>query len=119
MANYNEQYSRKMNIRVLGLTSSVSLNLEDNFIDTVRKISNIHVNKSDIIAIHELPSKYVDRPKPVIIKMKNTECKSKIMKNRKLFKEHNFKLSDDITKKEPQSHQQGLRETNSRQMLVF
>ncbi|CAC5420932.1 unnamed protein product [Mytilus coruscus] len=69
MANYNEQYSRKFNIKML--------------------------EKRDIVAIHKLRS-YKPGVPPVIVKVVNSEVKTAIMRKKKQLKNH-VKLYDDIT----------------------
>ncbi|KAK6191112.1 hypothetical protein SNE40_002856 [Patella caerulea] len=98
MANYNEQYSRKMNIRIFGLPNQQSRELQTTFIETIKKLTDIDVANEEIIAIHSLPTRSPDKPNPVIVKMRNTESKSNIMKHRKLLLEKQLKLADDITK---------------------
>ncbi|KAK6169558.1 hypothetical protein SNE40_020591 [Patella caerulea] len=98
MANYNEQYSRKMNIRIFGLPNQQSRELQTTFIETIKKLTEIDVANEEIIAIHSLPKRSPDKPNPVIVKIRNTESKSNIMKHRKLLLEKQLKLADDITK---------------------
>ncbi|KAK6186728.1 hypothetical protein SNE40_006008 [Patella caerulea] len=99
MANYNEQYSRKMNIRVFGLPTQESQDLKETFIEHIKRIANVGIAREEIIALHKLPTKYPDRPTPVLVKMINTETKSKIMKCKTTFLLNNIKLADDITKR--------------------
>ncbi|KAK6181855.1 hypothetical protein SNE40_009634 [Patella caerulea] len=87
-----------MNIRIFGLPNQQSRELKTTFIETIKKLTDIDVANEEIIAIHSLPTRSPDKPNPVIVKMRNTESKSNIMKHGKLLLEKQLKLADDITK---------------------
>ncbi|XP_071142189.1 chromosome partition protein Smc-like [Mytilus edulis] len=96
-ANYNEQYSRKHNIRMVNFPEKRNENLRDVFVKMVKKDLNVEIEPSDVIAIHRIPGKegYI---KPVIAKVRNTEIKIKIMRNKKGLK-NDIKFHDDITQR--------------------
>ena len=94
-ANYNEQYSRKHNIRVLSYPEKRDEDLSHDFINLVRKDLKVDVLPEEITAIHRIPGKQ-NLPRPVIVKFKNTEVKSRIMRQKKNLKEV-VKFHDDIT----------------------
>lgn len=95
-ANYNEQYSRKHNIRMVNFPEKKGENLRDDFVKMVKKDLNVEIEPSDVIAIHRIPGK--DNIKPVIAKVRNTELKIQIMRNKKGLK-NDIKFHDDITQR--------------------
>ncbi|VDI30889.1 Hypothetical predicted protein [Mytilus galloprovincialis] len=96
-ANYNEQYSRKHNIRMVNFPEKRNENLRDVFVKMVKKDLNVEIEPSDVIAIHRIPGKE-GNIKPVIAKVRNTEIKIKIMRNKKGLK-NDIKFHDDITQR--------------------
>ncbi|KAK6181951.1 hypothetical protein SNE40_009727 [Patella caerulea] len=99
MANYNEQYSRKNNIRVLGLQNDSDLDNKQAFIQSIQRCVDISIKSEENQAIHPLPAR--DRNKPVItlVKLSNTDIKGKIMMKKKQLSEKGITCHDDITKK--------------------
>lgn len=96
-ANYNEQYSRKHNIRIVNLPEKPDENLKTEFIKLVKNDLKIELNPTDVVAIHRIPGKdgFV---RPVLAKVRNTETKINIMRQKKgLTKD--VKFHDDITVK--------------------
>lgn len=96
LANYNEQYSRKHNIRMVNFPEKKGENLRDDFVNMVKKDLNVDIESADVVAIHRIPGKSEIRP--VIAKVRNTEIKIKLMKNKKGLK-HDVKFHDDITQR--------------------
>ena len=97
MANYNEQYSRKSNIKIMNFKVDKEDNLKENFVKMVKDDLKVNVEKTDVIAIHRL-KKIGTGVAPVIVKVINSDIKTKIMRNRKMTK-GNVRLYDDITSK--------------------
>ena len=99
-ANTNEQYSRKNNVKIMGVIEE-----PDETEDTLtRKVQHILETKADvvladskIIALHRIPGKS-GMPKPVLIKLRNNNEKTKIMKKRRDMKHAGYRLVDDVTK---------------------
>ena len=106
MSNYNEQYSRKFNIKVMNYPEKPEENLRNEFITKIVKDKlNVTVVPSEIQAIHRIPGKD-DGPRPILVKVANSEVKYRIMKEKKnLPKEPEgcLKLVDDVTR-----HNMGL-----------
>ena len=81
-ANYNEQYSRKNNIKIMGKPEN-----EKSFDELEAKVysvlcdQGIEIRHTDIQAIHIIPSKA--SLKPVLVKLMNNDTKSKVMRHRK------------------------------------
>ena len=100
MANYNEQYSRKNNIKIL--------NIKEKNEETVASLTTevcklfgehgaVDLNPREIQAIHRIPGR-PGTPKPVLIKLFNNNSKTKLMKVRSAMKSTGHRLIDDVTK---------------------
>lgn len=91
--SYNEQYSRKSNIKIMDVTEEHEETAEiltDNILTILYRKAGVAVDPRNIVAIHRFPGK-AGKPKPVLIKMLNNHETTKIMKKRKVMKtrEHN------------------------------
>lgn len=98
-ANYNEQYSRKTNIKVMNITeqpNETEEKLKASFCDKL-KDKDLSFDPNKILAIHRIPGK-TGQPKPVLVKLTNNNEKIKIMQKRKEFKTSGNRLVDDVTK---------------------
>lgn len=95
-ANYNEQYSRKNNIKIMGISGEKEpiQELENKVLNALEQ-QGIRVDSSEILAIHRIPSKV--SPKPVLIKLTNNEVKTRVMRHRKNMKAAGHRLVDDVT----------------------
>ena len=98
MANFNQQYSQKCNIKILGWREQNRENLKENFCSILKEKVNIDVNPADILAIHRIPGNGGTRP--VIVRMISSDAKTNIMKHRKSVKE--FTMVDHITQQNAQ-----------------
>ncbi|XP_052264474.1 uncharacterized protein PF3D7_1120000-like [Dreissena polymorpha] len=98
-ANYNEQYSRKNNVKIM----DVKIDGDESSETLITKVSNLFNNqgvileKQDIMAIHRIPGRK-GSTKPVLIKLMNNQVKSNLMKKRKAMKEAGNRIADDVTK---------------------
>jgi hypothetical protein len=99
-ANYNEQFSRKNNIKIQNIPESKDEN-EESLTKTVTGILNTHAEVDlqpiDTVAMHRIPTKQ-GQTRPVLIKLRNNSIKSAIMKKRAPMKNGGYKLVDDVTK---------------------
>ena len=100
-SNYNEQYSRKNNIKIMGVkqeddNETVEM-LEDKICGILHTKAGLMIDPRKIDAIHRIPGK-AGMDKPVLLKMRNNHEKTKIMRQRKAMKEAGFRLVDDVTK---------------------
>lgn len=96
-ANYNEQYSRKNNIKIMGITGdNETLDDLQSKVQKVLKDQGVDVDSSEVQAIHRIPSH--TSPKPVLIKLSNNDSKTRVMRKRKAFKMAGHRLVDDVTK---------------------
>lgn len=75
-ANYNEQYSRRNNIKIANVEEVKSESQEqlETKVQEILKNHDIQLDESDIIAIHRTPSKRSDI-KPVLVKTKTMNQK--------------------------------------------
>ena len=100
MANYNEQYSRKNNIKILNIKEEED-ETETSLMTDVRKLFNencaVDLNPREIQAIHRIPGK-PGAEKPVLLKLFNNNSKTKLMKTRSTMKTAGHRLVDDVTK---------------------
>lgn len=99
-ANYNEQFSRKNNIKIQNIPESKDEN-EESLTKTVTGILKTHAEVDlqpiDTVAMHRIPTKQ-GQTRPVLIKLRNNSIKSAIMKKRAPMKNGGYKLVDDVTK---------------------
>ena len=81
-SNYNEQYSRKNNVKILNIQENRDEN-EDSITKSVTSILKTHAGVdlllTDIVAIHRIPTKK-GQTRPVLIKLRNNTAKSTIMR---------------------------------------
>ena len=57
-SNYNEQYSRKNNIKVFNFPRKEKQDLRKDFIDLVKHDLSVELEEQDVEAIHRLPANY-------------------------------------------------------------
>ena len=103
-ANRNEQYSRKTNVKIHGVNDVWLKNGRIQDIQTtvrqkLKSKVNVDVKPEDIIACHRIPGGSGD-VRPVLLKVKNTEIESRIMRTRNAFRDDGVGtgLVDDVTK---------------------
>ena len=99
-SNRNEQYSRKNNIKIMGVREEDE-ETEEMLIEKINCIldskTGITIDPYKIVAIHRIPGKS-GMPKPVLVKLMNNNEKTKVMKKRKFMKHAGYRLVDDVTK---------------------
>lgn len=98
-SNYNEQYSRKNNIKIMEVPEEDGESIDKLTDKVCRNFAEraIHLQKEEIMAIHRIPTKRAGR-RPVLIKLMNNAIKTKLMRGRKAMKEAGFRLVDDVTR---------------------
>ncbi|KAK3104934.1 hypothetical protein FSP39_013461 [Pinctada imbricata] len=98
-SNYNEQYSRKNNVKVHGIPEDRGESVFSVAEQSLKDVANIQLEESDVVAIHRIPGPK-GSPRPILIKLKNTGAKARIMKNRKRVRQagRDMRLSDDVTR---------------------
>ena len=63
----------------------------------LKSTAKVELKEEEILAAHRLPSKLTNAPRPVILKVKNTDIKSRVMKQRSQVKSAGIRLSHDVT----------------------
>ena len=114
LANHNQQYSQKNNIKFIGWKENAKENLREDLC-AILKTAGVTTDPTDILAIHRIPAGSKDgKPRPVIAKFKDTDTKIKIIRNRskEIVKKH-FIMYDHITPMNAQL----LRDLNSDQRI--
>ena len=99
-SNINEQYSRKNNIKIMGveeLENETEQSLTEQVITIVATKTKVKLDEHKITPLHRIPGK-TGMPKPVLIKLKNNSVKIQIMKKRQEMKRAGYRLVDDVTK---------------------
>lgn len=104
-ANRNEQYSRRNNIRIRGLTTTMGEDSKDSvtkFLNnqlniTGKEGNRIQITRGDLDAAHPLPNQ-PSQPPVTIIKFHDRETRDLVMKHRRHLKGKKIVLSDDLTK---------------------
>ncbi|KAH3720504.1 hypothetical protein DPMN_056872 [Dreissena polymorpha] len=101
LANYNEQYSRKNNVKIMNIEESPQES-ETSLIQTISSIlkttADVELKPEDIIAIHRIPTKK-GNIRPILLKLRNNNAKSSIMRKRTPMKAKGFRLVDDVTQR--------------------
>jgi nicotinamide mononucleotide adenylyltransferase len=98
LANYNEQFSRKNNFKIMGIPEKHNENTWGLVKDFMSKVS-VQLDDREVIAVHRIPGK--DREiRPIIVKVLNPNVKARIMRKRSEVKNlgKGKKLVDDVTK---------------------
>ncbi|KAH3797803.1 hypothetical protein DPMN_151390 [Dreissena polymorpha] len=97
-SNYNEQYSRKNNVKIL----DVQEDHQETIPQLTTKVLNIlqdkgiQIQTEQLLAIHRIPNKK-GNIRPVILKLKSNNDKTLIMRKRKELKAAGHRLVDDVT----------------------
>ena len=96
-SNYNEQYSRKTNIKVYGVNEGAKEKTSEIVINILKSVAKVDLKEDEIVAVHRIPGKGDDRP--ILLKVKNSEIKARIMRARPVFKKSKkgYRLADDVT----------------------
>ncbi|CAG2231833.1 unnamed protein product [Mytilus edulis] len=96
-SNYNEQYSRKNNIKIINFPRKDKQDLRKDFMETVKKELNVQLEDRDVVAIHRIPSQKAG-PYPVIVKLFSSDVKRQIMRCRKELTSK-IRFVDDVTQR--------------------
>jgi hypothetical protein len=94
-ANRNEQYSRKNNIKIVGVRNErqeTQITLTEKVQGLLKK-ENVELRKEDIKAIHRLPTK-PGHIRPVIIKTVKNAVKTSVMRKRKSMRDAGHRIAD-------------------------
>ncbi|XP_041368519.1 uncharacterized protein LOC121382903 [Gigantopelta aegis] len=78
MANRNEQYSRKRNVKLLGIPEEKDETVLDKVIDLFKGLGE-DIDPNDVQAIHRLPSQDKSQPRPVLVKFFYSDNKLRVI----------------------------------------
>ena len=96
--NWNEQYSRKKNVKIYNMPENRDEKLPVTLINQLKEKLNLNIDCSDIVAMHIIPGRPV-APRPILIKFLRMESKIALLRRKKDISEvFNVKIGDDITK---------------------
>ena len=82
LANYNEQYSRKNNVKIMNIREASDKSqtiLIDPVSNILKTTAGVDLKQEGIIAIHRIPSKK-GTTRPMILKLRSNNAKSAFMK---------------------------------------
>lgn len=98
-SNYNEQYSRKNNVKIMDVAEKANETEQDliNTVTNMCKKKDITINPQKIMAIHRIPGKD-GHTKPILVKFLNNTEKKNVMVHRSDFKKMGNRLVDDVTR---------------------
>lgn len=95
-SNFNEQYSRKNNIKVFNFPRKEKQDLRKDFIEKVKSDLDVDLEDRDVVAIHRIPSQHPG-VNPCIVRLFSSDVKRKVMRVRKELQD-NVRFTDDVTK---------------------
>ncbi|XP_052782674.1 uncharacterized protein LOC128218940 [Mya arenaria] len=98
-ANYNEQYSRKNNIKIMDIKedgNETEALLSTKVIDILGD-QGIKLESHQFVAIHRIPGGR-GHAKPVLMKLRNNNDTAMVMRKRREMKTAGHRLVDDVTK---------------------
>ncbi|XP_062599015.1 uncharacterized protein LOC134260484 [Saccostrea cucullata] len=99
LANSNQQYSQKDNIKFTKWNEQENENLRAELCAILKETVNVDLQPTDILAIHRVPGSGGNvGPRPVIAKFRNTETKVMVIKNRSNAElKKRFVMHDHVT----------------------
>ena len=96
--NWNEQYSRKKNVKIYNMPENRGEKLPVSLINQLKEKLDINIDRSDIVAMHRIPGRPA-APRPILIKFLRMESKIALLRRKKDISEIlHVKIGDDITK---------------------
>lgn len=96
-SNHNEQYSRKYNFKIMNLKETEKEDTREKVKTFMKENAGVALNDHEIIAAHRIPGKK-GKGRPILVKVINTDVKSRVMRKRSAVKDNGFRLVDDVTK---------------------
>ena len=96
-SNKNEQYSRKYNFKIMGLKETQKENTWEKVKTFIKENAGVVIEDREIIAAHRIPGEQ-GKSRPILVKLVNTDVKSKVMRKRSEVKNKGYRLVDDVTK---------------------
>ena len=96
-SNDNEQYSRKYNLRFVGIKEQENENCVDLIVKFFKDQLEVAVDVRDIDRAHRVATKTTEKTRAIIVKFKNYNSKMVICKRTKHLKGSNFYINEDLT----------------------
>lgn len=96
-SNHNEQYSRKYNFKIMNLKETEKENTREKVKTFIKENAGVALNDQEIVAAHRIPGEK-GKGRPILVKVINTDVKSRVMRKRSAVKDNGFRLVDDVTK---------------------
>ncbi|KAK9711956.1 hypothetical protein QE152_g25161 [Popillia japonica] len=94
-----EQYSRRNNIRIIGIKEQKDEKLESELVSLFKDKLNINIVQRDMDCFHRVGNvdSKTKASRPVIIKFATYNIKDEVLKNRKKLRGSNIFISEDLT----------------------
>ena len=86
-------------MKIYGLKEEPKENSSVEVIRMLKEVANVDLRDEEIVAAHRIPGK-AGQIRPILLKVKNTAVKSRIMKKRSTIKNlsRGLRLADDVTR---------------------
>ncbi|CAG2239657.1 unnamed protein product [Mytilus edulis] len=98
LGNWNEQYSRKKNVKIYHLPENRNEDLPHSLLNELKNQVKLDINPSEVVAMHRIPGKE-GNPRPVLIKFLRMDTKISLLRKKKAINEAlKVRIGDDITK---------------------
>jgi hypothetical protein len=95
--NWNEQYSRKKNVKIYNMPENRGEKLPVSLINQLKEKLSINIDRSDIVAMHRKPGRPA-APRPILVKFLRMESKIALLRRKGISELLQLKIGDDITK---------------------
>lgn len=116
--NSNEQFSRRRNMRIVGIGEDRHENIEVKVADVIRQKFKVDVQPSDIEHCRRIGRRGVDegndRPRAVLVEFANLKIKKKVMGSRKNLKSTGVVAYEDLTKRNHELFRECVAKLNKR-----
>lgn len=95
--NRQAQYSRKDSIRIFGVSEKPQEECKAVVCNMLNEKLGIRIGPNDIAASHRLPSRNPDKPKPIIVRLRDRALKEAIINERKRLRGKGVSINEDMT----------------------
>ena len=97
-ANENEQYSRRNNIRIFGLTEEGTESPTQLVVKFLKKNLDIDISESEIDKVHRIGKPQDGKPPPLIVKFTTHRSKEAVLSRKRNLKGKRIFVAEDLTK---------------------